>query len=90
MEIPVGPGNFRVYLDFYRASSLPWCVHHPGADDDRLWYFDQAGSEFQVQIESPEGMCPFLIETDEDDKRRTGRSVEETVEILARLLHIQK
>jgi len=60
---------------------------HPEADDDGLWYFGQPASEFQVQIESPNGMCPFLVETDENDDRLTGRSVEETVEILTRLLH---
>lgn len=65
-------------------------VIHPEADDDGLWYFLQPASEFQVQIESPNGMCPFLVETDETDDRRTGRSVEETVEILTRLLHIQE
>jgi hypothetical protein len=43
-------------------------------------------SEFQVQIESPDGMCPFLVETDENNDHLTGRSVEETV-ILTRLLH---
>jgi hypothetical protein len=64
-------------------------VPHPGADDDGLWYFDQPASEFQVQIESSEGMCPFLVETDENADRMTGRSVEETVEILT-LLHIKK
>ena len=62
-------------------------VSHPGADDDGLWYFGQPASEFQVQIESPNGMCPFLVETNENDDRLTGRSVEETVEILTRLLH---
>jgi hypothetical protein len=46
-------------------------VLHPGADDDGLWYFDQPASKFQVQIESPEGMCPFLVETDENDDRLT-------------------
>ena len=63
-------------------------VLHRGADDDGLWDLDQPASEFQVQIESPEGMCPFLVETDENDDRLTGRSVEETVKILTRLLHI--
>jgi hypothetical protein len=62
-------------------------VSHPGADDDGLWYFGQPASEFQVQIESPNGMCPFLVETDKTDDRLTGRSVEETVQILTRLLH---
>lgn len=65
-------------------------VPHAGADDDGLWYFDQPASAVQVQIESPKGMCPFLIETDENDDRLTGRSVEETVQILIRLLHIKE
>jgi hypothetical protein len=64
-------------------------VSHPGADDDGLWYFGQPASEFQVQIESPNAMCPFLVETDENDDRLTGRSVEETVELLTRLLHTE-
>jgi len=64
-------------------------LSHPGADDDGIWYFDQPASEFEVQIESPNGMCPFLVETDENDKRLTARSVEETVEILTRLLRIK-
>jgi hypothetical protein len=62
-------------------------VSHPGADDDGLWYFGQPASEFQVQIESPNGMRPFLVETDENNDRLAGRSVEETVEILTRMLH---
>lgn len=65
-------------------------VLHPGSDDDGLWYFDQPASEFQVQIESPKGMCPFLVETDENNERLIGRSVQETVEILTRLLHIKE
>ena len=64
-------------------------VSHPGADDDGLWYFDHPASEFQVQIESRDGMCPFLVETDENDNRLTGHSVEETVAILTRLLYIK-
>jgi hypothetical protein len=42
-------------------------VSHPGADDDGLWFFNWPGSEFEVQIESSNGICPFLIETDEND-----------------------
>jgi hypothetical protein len=63
-------------------------VSHPGADDDGLWFFNRPGSEFQVQIESPTGACPFLIETDESDARLTTKSIDETVEILTKLLHI--
>lgn len=64
-------------------------VSHPGADDDGIWFFTQPQSEFEVQIESPTGMCPFLIETDESDDQFTGGSIEETVQVLAELLHVK-
>src|SRR5258708_37734241 len=54
-------------------------VSHPGADDDGPWFFGQPDSPFQVQIESSNGTCPFLIETDETNARFTTNSVEETV-----------
>jgi hypothetical protein len=63
-------------------------VLHPGADDDGLWFFEQSGSEFTVQLESPEGMRPFLVETDENDARLTANSVEEAIRILVELLHL--
>lgn len=62
-------------------------VLHPGADDDGLWFFRQPESSFEVQIESSNGNCPFLIETDETDERYTANSVEETVKTLSSLLH---
>jgi hypothetical protein len=64
-------------------------VSHPGTDDDGLWFFEQTESEFEVQIESSNGMCPFLIETEENDARLTTDSIEETVETLGRLLHLR-
>ena len=65
-------------------------VLHSGRDDDGLWFFSQPESPFEVQIESPHGMCPFLIETDESDERFTAQSVDETVRILSGLLHLAK
>jgi hypothetical protein len=64
-------------------------VSHPRADDDGLWFFEQPGSALEVQIESPKGMCPFLIETNQSDARVTTNSVEETVETLTKLLHLE-
>jgi hypothetical protein len=64
-------------------------VRHPDADDDGLWFFEQPTCKFEVQIESPMGMCPFLIETDETDGRFTTNSVDETVETLIKLLHLR-
>ncbi len=63
-------------------------VLHLGADDDGIWFFEQRASEFEVQIASSWGMCPFVVETDESDERFTANTVEETVEILERLLHL--
>ena len=63
-------------------------VLHPGADDDGLWLFRQPKSGFEVQIESGNGMCPFLVETDETPDRRTTNSVAETVHALEVLLHL--
>lgn len=37
-------------------------VAHPGADDDGLWFVSHPGAPLEVQIESPDGNCPFLIE----------------------------
>jgi hypothetical protein len=65
-------------------------VLHPGADDDGLWLFNQPESRFEVQIESANGMCPFLVETDETPERRTTSSVAETVQAIAALLHLPK
>jgi len=62
-------------------------VSNPG-DDDGIWFFEQPGSEHEVQIESSDGMCPFLVETDESEARFTTDSIEETTQIVAQLLHL--
>jgi hypothetical protein len=64
-------------------------VLHPGADDDGLWFFKGPGSKFEVQIESPNGMCPLLIESDEGDFRFNSNSVQGAVETLLKLLHLE-
>jgi len=64
-------------------------VSHPGADDDGIWFFKQPGSDFEVQIESPMGMCPFLVETSESEIRFTTTSVVDTIGTLAELLHLE-
>ena len=63
-------------------------VSHPGADDDGLWFFQRPDSGLEVQIESSTGMCPFLIETDENDLQVTTATMDQTIETLARLLHL--
>jgi len=63
-------------------------VSHPGADDDGLWFFQRPDSGLEVQIESSTGMCPFMIETDENDSQVTTTTIDQTNETLARLLHL--
>jgi hypothetical protein len=64
-------------------------VSHPGADDDGVWFFKQFGTEFEIQLESPKGMCPFLVETGENDAQLTANSTEEAVRTLVQLLHLE-
>jgi hypothetical protein len=80
--------RFRELYPTVEVSQLK--VQHPGADDDGLWFFSHCESPFQVQIESSNGMCPFLIETDENDARTTTNTVDKTVQALAALLHLSK
>ncbi|HEY6467549.1 MAG TPA: hypothetical protein VIY69_16225 [Candidatus Acidoferrales bacterium] len=63
-------------------------VLHPGADDDGIWFFAVPASGLEVQIESPDGMCPFLVETNENDERLTTASAEATVHAVRRILHL--
>ncbi len=62
-------------------SSLPtvqWSrliVHHPGADDDGIWFFSLPDEPGDVQIESTFGVCPFVVETDKHPDRYTGDTV---------------
>jgi hypothetical protein len=57
------------------------------ADDDGLWFFWRHGGRTdQVQIESSTGACPFLIETNRDNERRSGDTPDEVVRTIAGLL----
>jgi hypothetical protein len=60
-------------------------VAHTGADDDGLWFINLQDRAEGVQIESPDGMCPFLIESDFNNERFQGGSVEEVIVIVRRL-----
>jgi hypothetical protein len=54
-------------------------VTHPGNDDDGLWFIQIMGRQGEVQIESPSGNCPFLIESDFNNDRFDGHSLEEVI-----------
>jgi hypothetical protein len=57
-------------------------VTHP-ADDDGLWFFHlPENPKDEIQIESPYGKCPFLIENMRNDDRKNGETVEQVVGII--------
>ena len=64
-------------------------VLHPGNDDDGLWFLDWPGSGFEVQIESSTGMAPFSVEPRENDARCITETVDETVRVVLKLLHLE-
>ena len=60
-------------------------VKHPGADDDGLWFINVPGRREEVQVESSNGSCPFVIESDFNAERLHAHTVEETVSTVKRL-----
>lgn len=61
-------------------------VRHPGTDDDGIWFLELAPGGPEVQVESPTGMCPFLVESTATDDRIAGPSVQETAEAVESIL----
>jgi len=60
-------------------------VAYPGRDDDGLWFVDIPGRQETVQVESSNGSCPFLIESDFSAERFRALSVEEAIWTVKRL-----
>lgn len=55
-----------------RVSDVSWeqlKVVHPGADDDGIWFFRRGPTAVEVQVESWNGMCPFVVEWDATPER---------------------
>ncbi|HYX71363.1 MAG TPA: hypothetical protein VE732_01215 [Nitrososphaera sp.] len=57
-------------------------VSHPGADDDGIWFFWIPGYPGDVQLESWNGMLPFLAETDKHDERVMCNSAEDAARVV--------
>ena len=53
-------------------------VTHP-ADDNNLWFFKIPGKKREVQMESLNGNCPFIIELSDSNKRLEGKSVDDVL-----------
>jgi len=63
-------------------------VTHPGADDDGLWFFRHPAMNAEVQLESPTGAAPFLVESD-NASASTARTAQEAAEMVAARLGLQ-
>jgi hypothetical protein len=53
-------------------------VSHP-ADDAGPWFFTGPQFDGEIQIESPNGMCPFLIEADRPRKSLIAQTVKDAI-----------
>jgi len=82
-EVRAIVARVRARLPGVEASRLQ--VKFPG-DDDGLWFFDLPGHDSEVQIESSDGCCPFLVETSASTERRIRRSVSATAEAVLHFL----
>ena len=60
-------------------------VSHPETDDDGLWFIEIPNRVGKIQIESSNGSCPFLIESDLTAERFHGLNIEEVVLMVKRL-----
>ncbi|MFT3745926.1 MAG: hypothetical protein QM785_16770 [Pyrinomonadaceae bacterium] len=60
---------------------------HP-VDDDGIWYFFVQGDDQDIQLESSLGMCPFIVETVEQNsnRARTAETVENAVSMIVEYL----
>ena len=61
-------------------------VSHPG-DDDGIWCFYFQGSRDDIQIESWNGMCPFIVESNVG-AAKDGRTVDEVVALICKHLSL--
>ncbi|HVE59960.1 MAG TPA: hypothetical protein VNB22_24315 [Pyrinomonadaceae bacterium] len=62
------------------------------SDDNGIWYFSLPDVKQSIQIESSYGLCPFIVETDEQssyDARRAS-TIDEAVEMIVEYLESKR
>ena len=69
----------RLKAEIPRVRVEQLSARHPGSDDDGLWFIQIPQRKEEVQIESSNGGCLFLIESDFNSERSWGHSVQEVV-----------
>ena len=60
-------------------------VSRPGVDDDGLWFITMPGRSQEVEIESSDGNCPFLIESDFSHETFNAYTIDEVILTVRRL-----
>src|ERR1700745_1728437 len=58
------------------------------ADDDGIWWFQHPGIKEDIQIESTDGNCPFVVETNElcCERARRAQTVADAVSMIVEYL----
>jgi len=58
------------------------------SDDNGIWYFSLPDVKQSIQIESSYGVCPFIVETEEQCSydARTANTIDEAVEMIVEYL----
>jgi hypothetical protein len=75
----------RLTIEFPGVAVTQLQVVHPSADDEGIWFIRMPDRAEEVQIESSDGGCPFLIESDFSAERFHGDSIDEVVSTIRRL-----
>jgi hypothetical protein len=79
----------RMHAASFSLKGEPLRVTLPGANDQLVWKFHQPPNTQVIRLESPDGMCPFLIESGPNNPRFVGTSVREVTDILCQLLQLR-
>lgn len=58
------------------------------SDDDGIWFIKSTNFSGEIQLESSNGECPFLIESDLNEKRQTACTIDDTIEIVEGLIKL--
>ena len=56
------------------------------SDDDGIWLIKQPSTSVEVQLESPTGNCPFLVESSLSPERLHAASIGEAINMVSTML----
>lgn len=60
-------------------------VIHP-ADDDGVWWFSLPGIDADVQLDSTDGLCPFLVDYSDREHPAAAETVDSIEEVTRRIV----